>query len=73
MSELHPTRKRLLDALAGLSKEQWNFQPAAELLAHRAAGLLDGYQWILLMAGHTERHVLQIEEVKRQPGFPRGK
>jgi len=146
MSELHATRKRLLDALAGLSKEQWNFKPAPDrwpvvaaperqvevqgkdefvlktmadrsskrvasealqpagrwrdaeslaahfkqsrnrliacvetapddlrshFLAHRAVGLLDGYQWILLMAGHTERHVLQTEEVKAQAGFPK--
>jgi uncharacterized damage-inducible protein DinB len=171
MSELHATRKRLLDAIAGLSKAQWNFKPGPDrwsvaecaehiavtedfnfelvtkkilqspaapekqvevqgkdefvlrtmadrsskrvasealqpagrwrdaeslaahfkqsrdrliayvettqddlrshFLAHRAVGLLDGYQWILLMAGHTERHVLQIEEVKAQAGFPK--
>jgi hypothetical protein len=32
---------------------------------------MDGYQWILLVAGHTERHVLQIEEVKREAGYPK--
>jgi uncharacterized damage-inducible protein DinB len=171
MSELHATRKRLLDALAGLSPAQWNFKPAAErwsvaecaehiavtedadfdlvtkqilqtpaaperqvevqgkdewvlkvmadrsskreagealrprgrwrdaeslmahfkqsrdrliayvestqddlrshFQAHRAVGLMDGYQWILLVAGHTERHVLQIEEVKREAAYPK--
>jgi hypothetical protein len=29
-------------------------------------GDLDGYQWLLLLASHTERHVGQIEEVKAQ-------
>ncbi len=33
-------------------------------------GELDGYQWLLLLASHTERHVAQIEEVKAQPGYP---
>jgi uncharacterized damage-inducible protein DinB len=31
----------------------------------------DAYQWLLLIAGHTERHVLQINEVKADPGYPR--
>jgi uncharacterized damage-inducible protein DinB len=39
--------------------------------AHRALGLIDGYQWILLAAGHVRRHIEQIEEVKREKGFPR--
>lgn len=39
--------------------------------AHRAVGLIDGYQWILLAAGHVRRHIEQIEEVKREKGFPR--
>lgn len=32
-------------------------------------GDLDGYQWLLLLASHTERHVAQIEEVKTQAGY----
>jgi hypothetical protein len=31
-----------------------------------ALGDLDAYQWLLLLASHTERHVAQIEEVKSQ-------
>lgn len=34
------------------------------------AGPLDGYQWLVFMAGHTHRHIAQIEEVKADPGFP---
>jgi DinB family protein len=32
---------------------------------------IDGYQWILLLSAHTERHVAQIEEVKADPKFPK--
>jgi DinB superfamily len=32
---------------------------------------LDGYEWILLIAGHTERHTKQMLEVKVDPNFPK--
>jgi hypothetical protein len=35
-----------------------------------ALGDLDGYQWLLLLASHTERHVAQMDEVKAHPGYP---
>ena len=35
------------------------------------AGKLDGHEWELFMAGHTARHVKQIEEVKADPNFPK--
>ena len=31
---------------------------------------LDGYEWILFIAGHSERHTKQILEVKADPNFP---
>lgn len=31
----------------------------------------DAYQWILFIAGHTERHMAQIKEVMASPGFPK--
>src|SRR5258707_12119721 len=31
----------------------------------------DGYSWIIAAALHTSRHILQIEELKNDPGFPR--
>ncbi|MCI0434572.1 MAG: DinB family protein [Gemmatimonadetes bacterium] len=31
---------------------------------------LDAYQWLLLLSGHSERHTLQILEVKADPNFP---
>jgi DinB superfamily len=32
---------------------------------------LDGYQWILLLTAHSERHTKQILEVKADPNFPK--
>jgi hypothetical protein len=34
---------------------------------------LDGYQWLLFIGAHSERHTKQIEEVKADPGFPQKK
>lgn len=31
---------------------------------------MDGYQWILAAAAHTQRHTLQILEVKSDPAYP---
>ena len=31
----------------------------------------DAYQWALLISTHEQRHILQIREIKRDPGFPR--
>jgi hypothetical protein len=39
---------------------------------HPFLGLLDCYQWLLLLGAHCERHVRQIEEVKADAGFPAG-
>jgi uncharacterized damage-inducible protein DinB len=32
---------------------------------------LDGYQWILFIAAHSERHTKQMLEVKADPNFPK--
>lgn len=32
---------------------------------------MDAYEWLLFMAGHSERHTKQIEEVKADPNFPK--
>jgi hypothetical protein len=42
----------------------------AHSVDHPALGPLDGYQWILTVAGHSERHTKQILEVKANPNFP---
>ena len=32
---------------------------------------LDAYEWVLLIAAHSERHTKQIDEVKADPNFPK--
>lgn len=32
---------------------------------------LDGYEWVLFLAAHSERHTKQLNEVKADPGFPK--
>jgi hypothetical protein len=34
-------------------------------------GPLDGYQWLLFMAAHSDRHLAQLREVKADPKFPK--
>ena len=34
-------------------------------------GMMDSYQVVLFISGHTKRHTLQIEEVKADPGYPK--
>jgi len=34
-------------------------------------GKLDGYEFVLFIAAHTERHTKQINEVKADPNFPK--
>jgi hypothetical protein len=30
----------------------------------------DVYQWLLRLSAHTERHLMQVHEVRRSPGYP---
>lgn len=38
---------------------------------HFLFGPLDAYGWFLFVSGHSERHTLQIEEVKTSPEYPK--
>jgi DinB superfamily len=38
---------------------------------HPAFGTINTYQLLLMLSGHSERHTMQIEEVKASPGFPK--
>jgi DinB superfamily len=38
---------------------------------HPVFGTINTYQMLLLIAGHSERHTLQIEEVKANPAYPK--
>ena len=37
---------------------------------HPVFKMLDGYQWLLLLSGHSARHIAQIEEVKASANYP---
>lgn len=44
-----------------------------DLRGHHSAeffGVVDSYQLLLFLSGHTKRHTLQIAELKAMPGFP---
>jgi hypothetical protein len=32
---------------------------------HPFAGIIDGYQWVLFLAAHCDRHAAQIQEIRR--------
>jgi hypothetical protein len=40
------------------------------VVTHPAFGAMDGYEWILAIAAHSERHTKQILEVKADPNYP---
>ncbi len=44
--------------------------PPLKAVTGGAFSVMDGYQWILAAAAHTERHTKQILEVRAQRGFP---
>ncbi len=42
-----------------------------EHVADSPLGKLDGYEWLLFIGAHSERHTKQILEVKADAGFPK--
>ncbi|MDE3153924.1 MAG: DinB family protein [Acidobacteriota bacterium] len=58
-------RGRMLQVVRGLS-------PTSRQLVcqHPRLGPLDCYQWALLTAAHTDRHLQQIDEIKTSAGYP---
>ena len=63
---------RLADCLESRPGLRQHVVPAAPLKAvsKGAFELMDGYQWILAAAAHTERHAKQMLEVMAEPGYP---
>ena len=41
------------------------------VVPHPVFGPMDGYEWVLAVAAHTERHTKQILEVKADPAYPK--
>jgi len=70
----------IADAVAGIQKTIAGFAEIQSRLAavdlseqkfpHPVAGPLNGYQWLILLAEHSNRHLGQIERVKVSAGFP---
>jgi hypothetical protein len=44
--------------------------PPLKAVSNGAYGSMDGYQWILAVAAHTERHTKQVLEVMADHNFP---
>jgi hypothetical protein len=44
--------------------------PPLKAVTNGAFDSMDGYQWLLAVAAHTQRHTCQILEVKADPSFP---
>lgn len=71
------TKKELVDAfMAARSKtieyiKTTNDPLKNHITPHPAFGDLTTYQWLVLLAGHADRHVAQLEEVKADSGFPK--
>lgn len=52
-----------------LAKSDADFR--AHAAQHPGFGMLDTYGWLLFLSGHSERHTLQIEEVKASADYPK--
>jgi DinB superfamily len=65
LAQFRLARARSVDCAQSQSELRQHF------FSHRAFGVLDCYQWLLLIAAHGERHRQQAEEVIAAPGFPR--
>lgn len=52
-----------------LAEGDANFR--AHAVKHPGFGMLDTYGWMLFLSAHSERHTLQIEEVKASPDYPK--
>jgi len=74
----HGTFKTAADALASFRKLRSTMRDYAQSTSEdlRSRRLLEGdmdvYQWFLMISTHSQRHILQIREVKAHSGYPKG-
>lgn len=74
----HGTYKTAADALAAFRKLRSTMRDYAQSTGDdlRSRKLLEGnmdvYQWFLMISTHSQRHILQIREVKAHANFPKG-
>lgn len=43
----------------------------SRVASHPVMKELDAYQWLIMIAAHSERHTMQLNEVKNSAGFPK--
>ena len=73
----HGTFKDLAGALGAFRKLRGEMMQAAKTSKDDMRGrkLLEGnmsvYQWFLMISTHSQRHILQIREIKAHEGFPK--
>jgi hypothetical protein len=74
----HGTFKDLAGSLGAFRKLRGEMMQVAKTSKDDMRGrkLLEGnmsvYQWFLMISTHSQRHILQIREIKESPGYPRG-
>ncbi len=74
----HGTFKTAADALAAFRTLRSTMRDYAQSTSEdlRSRKLLEGnmdvYQWFLMISTHSQRHILQIREVKAHTGYPKG-
>lgn len=66
ITEFKEKRKKTLEWV-----ERTDADVRGRALPHPEFKELDAYQWVLLLSAHTERHTLQILEVKADKNFPK--
>ena len=71
------TKKELIDAFKIARAQTINYIKTTQdplknhVARHPAFGELTTYQWLVFIAGHADRHVAQLEEVKNNINFPK--
>ena len=71
------TKKELIEAFKIARAQIINYVNTTQdplknhVARHPAFGELTAYQWLVFIAGHAERHVAQLEEVKNSINFPK--
>jgi hypothetical protein len=59
------TRSQLIEWLNATQDDLYN-----HIDLHPKFGYCDSYQWMFIIGGHAERHLLQIEEIMEHQQFP---
>jgi hypothetical protein len=72
----YQTPKEFLDGFEQLRNKSIKYVNQTEdklrhyFISFGPLGDLDGYQILMFMSGHVERHIQQIEEVMKDPRYP---